>query len=100
MHKNHAGYLIGILFLLITQSSCANRGLQSNLQAPLDSLFGSMFRPDEPGAIVLVAKGDSVVYCEGFGLANLADRTPINDTTLINICSISKQFSAVALLKL
>ena len=102
MHKKNANILIAILFLLVTLPACINSGAdsRSNLQAPLDSLFGAMFQPDEPGAIILVAKGDSVVYCEGFGLADLSASTPINDSTLINICSISKQFSAVALLKL
>lgn len=72
----------------------------SALSHPLDSLFTSMFKPGQPGAIVLVAKGDSIIYNRGFGMADLSKGTEITDTTLFNICSISKQFAAVAILQL
>lgn len=70
------------------------------LTEDIDSLFSSMFADTEPGAIVLIAKGDSVIYEHGFGKARLDADTDIDSTTLFNICSISKQFSAVALLML
>lgn len=73
---------------------------QTGLNASLDSLFSSMFQANDPGAIVLVAKGDSIVFHSGYGKARLDTVTDIDNTTLFNICSISKQFSAVALLKL
>lgn len=70
------------------------------MSADIDSLFQSMFAADEPGAVVLVAKGDSVLYTGCFGKARLDTVTDIDPNTLFNICSLSKQFSAVALLKL
>ncbi len=70
----------------------------TTLTADIDSLFGAMFADSEPGAIVLIAKGDTVIYEQGFGKARLDENTPIDSTTLFNICSISKQFSSVALL--
>lgn len=63
----------------------------------LDSLFSSLFKANEPGAAVVVVRGDSIVYNKGFGLARLDNLVPINDKTMFNICSVSKQFSAVAL---
>ena len=65
----------------------------TTLTADIDSLFGAMFADSEPGAIVLIAKGDTVIYEQGFGKARLDENTPIDSTTLFNICSISKQFS-------
>ena len=70
------------------------------LTEDVDSLFGSMFAESEPGAIILIAKGDSVIYEHGFGKARLDVDTAIDSTTRFNICSISKQFSAAALLLL
>lgn len=95
-------YLLLALCLPFAFSSCHRSAPipVGPLQTSLDSLFGTMFDDDEPGAIVLVAKGDSVIYSCGFGLADLSDATPMSDTSLLNICSISKQFSAIALLKL
>ena len=73
----------------------------SSIDCALDSLFTSLFpEPSEPGAIVLVAKGDSIICDRAYGMADLERDIPMTDTAMLNICSISKQFSAVALLKL
>ena len=63
----------------------------------LDSLFSSLFKADEPGAAVVLVRGDSIVYDKGFGLARMDTSVPISSSTMFNICSVSKQFSAVAL---
>lgn len=68
-----------------------------------DSLFASHFAGDgapAPGATVLIAQGDSVIYSRSYGVANVDSREPITDSTLFNICSISKQFAAIGILKL
>ena len=87
---------------LISCISCGRQQSgQEGIAQPLDSLFTVLFPdPEDPGAIVLVAKGDSIIYDKGFGMADLKNNIAISDTTLFNICSISKQFAAVALLKL
>lgn len=78
---------------------CKNRQADDVCQVSnqLDSLFSELFKADEPGAAVVVVRGDSVVYNKGFGLARMDTLVPINDCTTFNICSVSKQFSAVAL---
>ena len=63
----------------------------------LDSLFSAHFKTDEPGAVVMVVRGDSVIYDKGFGMARMDTLEPFNSSTMLNICSVSKQFSAVAL---
>lgn len=75
------------------------------LAASLDTLFQSRFASDEPGACVIVTLHDSIIYDHSFGMALLPGHentigTPITDETMFNICSVSKQFSAIALLKL
>lgn len=75
----------------------------NNFTTQIDSLFDSHFasaNPGTPGAIVLIAQGDSVIYNRGIGVADVDSREPITDRTLFNICSISKQFAAVGILKL
>lgn len=102
MFRNNIFRFLGPFFLLAALSSCtADSGDSGDaIAAPLDSIFGTMFADDEPGAIVLVAKGDSIIYDKGFGVADFGDGRMLTDTTLVNICSISKQFAAIALLKL
>lgn len=50
--------------------------------------------------IVLVARGDEVLFAEGFGLADRENETPWTTKTHATIGSISKQFTAAAILKL
>jgi CubicO group peptidase (beta-lactamase class C family) len=88
------------LFVII---SCANKQTQTPEQkafAQLDSLFGQLYPADEPGAAVLILKGDSIVYKKGFGIANMETKEPVTTKTFFNIASVSKQFSAVALMML
>lgn len=73
---------------------------QQALSAQLDSLFSEYFVEDAPGAAVVVMQGDSMIYGRGFGLARMDTLTKVDLNTMFNICSVSKQFSAVALLKL
>ncbi len=104
--KHYALFYFAVLLTLLS-SSCRHSAAETtvdtaptSLSAPLDSLFGHMFAENDPGAIVLVAKGDSIIYSHGFGQARLDTHQAITDSTLFNICSISKQFSAIAVLKM
>ena len=99
-HASMRIILLACLFVGIL-SSCSHNRAVSALDSSLDSLFTSIFPdPEAPGAIVLVAKGDTILFDRGYGMADLKNGKAICDTTLFNICSISKQFAAVALLKL
>ena len=90
-----------LLLVALSVVSCQHASDSRNtFQASVDSIFDDIFPDDEPGAVVLIAKGDSIYDNRGFGIADLKEDIPMTDTTLVNICSLSKQFSAVALLKL
>lgn len=68
--------------------------------AALDSLFESRYDdPSAPGAGILIAKGDSIIYERYFGIANMNTGEKISDSTLFNIASVSKQFTVAALLQ-
>ena len=66
----------------------------------IDSLFSSLYPADEPGAAVLILKGDSIIFNKGFGLADIETQTPVTGNTFFNIASVSKQFSGVGLMML
>lgn len=92
--------LLPVILLLASCSGGHDNAAPESPSAALDSLFEASFGPADPGCVVLVAKGDSIIYSRGFGMARLDEPSVITDTTLFNICSISKQFAAIALLKL
>jgi CubicO group peptidase (beta-lactamase class C family) len=49
---------------------------------------------------VAVLRGDSVLLARGYGVANVKDRTPATDSTLYAIGSVTKQFTAAAVVLL
>lgn len=49
---------------------------------------------------VLAARDDQLVYCGGFGTANRASGAPASCRTTYDVMSITKQFTAAAILKL
>jgi len=53
-----------------------------------------------PGMAVLVARDGKVVYQGGFGLADLETKTPVTPETKFRIGSVTKQFTAAAILRL
>lgn len=94
-----------LLAVMLQLSGCKSHSQVTDdsvqqVSVELDSLFSSLFKADEPGAAVVVVRGDSIVYDKGFGLARMDSLIPIDSHTMFNICSVSKQFSAVALCKL
>lgn len=96
-------YLIVIIVLSLPMMSCRNASADSEKMSVadgLDSLLSEIFDCDGPGGAVVVMHGDSMIYGRGFGLARLDSVAPVTLNTMFNICSVSKQFSAVALLKL
>lgn len=67
----------------------------------IDEVFGAVYNnPDEPGAAVLILQGNDTVYSRCFGIADVATHAPVTFETNFCIASVSKQFSAVALLQL
>ncbi len=69
--------------------------------AKLDSLFTERYSPQpNPGGTVLIMKGDSIIYENSWGIADTELNTKIDGNTFFNIASVSKQFTAVAIMKL
>ena len=66
----------------------------------LDTYFSSRMPANEPGGAVLIMKGDSIIFSQGYGLADLELNTKIDANTLFNIGSISKTFVSNAILML
>lgn len=67
----------------------------------IDEVFDAVYHnPGEPGAAVLILQGNDTLYSRCFGLADMVTGAPVTMETNFCIASVSKQFSAVALLQL
>ena len=90
-----------ILFLfvvIILFNNCNTKS--SSYSNDLDNIFDSVFKADEPGGAVLIAKDGKVIYEKGFGVVDITTKKPISNNTLFNVGSISKTFVAFGILQL
>ncbi|HEU5101627.1 MAG TPA: serine hydrolase domain-containing protein [Roseiflexaceae bacterium] len=69
------------------------------IDMPLDQLF-SDYADAVPGASAVLIRGDVIDYAAAFGLADLEQQTPAAVTTNYRLASVSKQFTAMAILLL
>lgn len=88
-----------LLILLAMLTSCSKNPEKEAIEK-LDKLCTSLFPADEPGAAVLILKGDDIVFDKGYGIADIETKKAIDGNTFFNIASVSKQFTAVAILQL
>ncbi len=58
------------------------------------------FSAAQPGAVVLVKKGDQTLLRRAYGLANVARKTPLSPDMVFKLGSVTKQFTAAAILQL
>lgn len=66
----------------------------------IDAILEAEIAPNEPGAAVAVLGDGAFLHCKGYGLANVEWGIPIAPDTVFHIASLTKQFTAVAILML
>ncbi len=75
-------------------------GLSPNIAGVMDTLIKEVFKENEPGAAVLVAKDGKPVFRKSYGMASLELGIAIEPHMVFRLGSITKQFTAVAILML
>lgn len=82
-------------FLLISLNLTAQ-----NLEQEVDAILSEQYEQEGPGATALIYKNGEVVYRKGFGYANLELGVKMQPEHVFEIGSITKQFTAIAILML
>ncbi len=92
-------YLLITLFCLSIKSYCQ---FETNItRSQLDSIiYKNDLQSDVPGAAVIIIKNDTIIYQNTTGFANLKQHKPIAIQTQFNIGSVTKMFTATAILLL
>lgn len=88
-------FLVSIIFLF-----CFKILAQDSVEQKIDSILTNKYKSNEPGVVALVSKGDQFVYHKAFGKANLELNVPMRTNQVFNIGSMTKQFTAMAILML
>lgn len=66
----------------------------------LDSLFTVLYQQNQFNGEVLIAEKGDIILKKGYGISNENTRKPINEKTIFELASCSKQFTAAAIVLL
>lgn len=66
----------------------------------VDSLLNTIYDNSSPGISVGIVQDGKTVFTNGYGVNNIIDKQPLTATTNFNIASLTKQFTAMAILQL
>src|SRR5207247_9029154 len=64
----------------------------------VDALFHDFDRANSPGVAVIVIKEGKPLFAKGYGLADLEKKIPCTTNTNFRLASVTKQFTAMAVL--
>src|SRR5919202_5467666 len=74
--------------------------LTSAIAERVDAVFDNVDKPQHPGAALIVIDHDQIVYRKCYGTADLEAERPITPDTSFYLASISKRFTAMAIMQL
>lgn len=94
MRPKHILLILGVILLH------QQRTLAQDIAHTVDSLLAATYTPDEPGGVFLVTRGSQIVLKKAYGLANLELGIPMETDHVFEIGSMTKQFTAIAILLL
>jgi CubicO group peptidase (beta-lactamase class C family) len=95
--KKLPGLFYATLFAMVTNAQ--SKDVQQ-LTSQFDQLLSKQFNANESGATALVARKGQIIYKKAFGMANMELNVPMQADNVFRIGSITKQFTAVAILQL
>lgn len=93
-------FILFLFYVVTFQISSAQEISISINKSTLDSISVQDVPSNAPGIATAIVHQGKVVYSKYAGFANLSDKTLINQSSLFNIASNGKQFTALAILEL
>src|ERR1035437_5809886 len=91
-------FILLLITISMTLSAHAASDRTDTLPPRVDALFQDLNLPGSPGASVMIIQGGKVVLAKGYGLANLEERIPCGTNTNFRLASVTKQFTAMAVM--
>ena len=88
--------------MLICLNACNIKQNQENstLSALDKYITLKMERDNVPGLSACIIKGDQIVWSKGYGWADVEQKIPLNENSIIGVASISKLITAAAIMQL
>jgi CubicO group peptidase (beta-lactamase class C family) len=100
MPVNRAIRIIAVFGVSILMTTMCRTSKTSPPAARVDTVFSVLISEREPGAAVLVLESGRAVLARGYGVTDLRTRSPIGAETNFRLASVTKQFTAAAIMLL
>lgn len=84
----------------LVNSAPAQQAAGDSIRVAVNRVFANWTNTDGPGCAMGVSRDGHVVYQNGYGMANLELDVPITTASIFHVASVSKQFTAMAVMLL
>lgn len=91
---------VAVVCLAVAANGAQAQQPTDSVTRAVDRVFDTFRGNDGPGCAVAVSRNGAVVMERGYGMANLETATPIQPSSIFHVASVSKQFTAAAILLL
>jgi CubicO group peptidase (beta-lactamase class C family) len=98
-NKTFAGASAALL-LLPAMALAAAAPVGDSLAQQIDASIAPLYKPDAPGATVIVVKDGKTVFRKAYGMADVARHVALTPETTMRLGSVTKQFTSTAILML
>ena len=88
------------LMIGAAETAAAQQPVNDSTRVAVNRVFAGWSTTDAPGCALGVSRNGQLVYQNGYGMANLELDVPITPASIFHVASVSKQFTAAALLLL
>jgi CubicO group peptidase (beta-lactamase class C family) len=100
MKKKTRNLLLFLISILVAVTKTFAQSLPDSTVSKINKLFTLWDKKNSPGCAVAIVRNDSVLFAKGYGMANLEYDIPIEPGTIFHMASVSKQFTAFAVVLL
>ncbi|MEJ2637543.1 MAG: serine hydrolase [Calditrichia bacterium] len=94
-------FLLPYLIFLISNANAQSKAAYSEMIKEYENLINKKMESDNIiGVSAAIIVHDSVIWKSGFGYADIENQVPMTENTVVNIASVTKTFTALAIMQL
>jgi CubicO group peptidase (beta-lactamase class C family) len=93
-------FCLSLCLILTAGAKLRAQALPDPIVKKINSLFRSWDNTQSPGCVVGIVRNDTLIFSKGYGMANLEYAIPNSPETIYHLASVSKQFTAYAIVLL
>lgn len=92
--------LVALVLAVMQAPAGVQQGLPDSTRVALNRVFATWSATNSPGCAVGIARNGETIFQNGYGMGNLELDVPITPASIFHVASVSKQFTATAVMLL